>query len=127
MVNNVANLRLVLPQPTNSAEPAAAPAGIAGAPPGKAMPVGGSPMPPGSGSGEVDQAELAEAVSRISEFVQTVQRDLSFSIDDQTGRTVIKVIDSATKELVRQIPSEEVLAIAQSLEDMTGVLFQAEA
>jgi len=60
-------------------------------------------------------AEVREAVSQINEFVQRVQRDLSFNMDEASGRTVIKVIDRESGDLIRQIPSEEVLAIASHL------------
>jgi len=66
----------------------------------------------------VDQSQLREAVSQINSFVQSVQRDLSFSMDEGSGRTIIKVIDSESGKLVRQIPSEEVLALASYLQDV---------
>jgi len=68
-----------------------------------------------------------DAVSRISDFVQTVKRDLRFSVDETTGRTVVKVIDSETDQVVRQIPADEVLAIAENLQELQGVLFRGEA
>ena len=78
--------------------------------------------------------ELLEAVREINEFVQSVQRDLSFNMDEASGRTVIKVIDRDSGDTVRQIPSEEVLAIASQIRDVrdnamgrevipTGLLF----
>jgi len=71
---------------------------------------------------EVSQEQFEEAVSQLKEYVQDLQRDIDFSVDDKTGRFVVKVIDSQTKELIRQIPSEEMLAIsrhiADSLQDM---------
>lgn len=65
----------------------------------------------------VDQQQLRDAVNQINEYVQTVQRDLAFSVDGESGRTVIRVIDSSSGELIRQIPSEEVLALASYLQD----------
>ena len=78
---------------------------------GQKLPVEGKTRPqvvPGS-------ADIREAVSEINEFVQTVQRDLSFNMDEASGQTVIKVIDSESGDLIRQIPSEEVLAIASHI------------
>lgn len=72
-------------------------------------------------------AQVGAAVARINDFVQEVQRDLRFSVDDATGRTVVKVIDSATEQVVRQIPADEILAIAENLEALQGVLFRGEA
>lgn len=59
--------------------------------------------------------EVNDALNEINKVVQTVQRDLAFSLDDASGKTVIKVIDSESGQLVRQIPSEEVLALATYL------------
>lgn len=72
-------------------------------------------------------SELTQAVSRLNDHVQKLRRDLRFSIDEGTGQTVITVTDSATQEVIRQIPSDEVLAIAQSLETNQGVILRAKA
>ncbi len=62
--------------------------------------------------------DIQQAVRRINEFVQNVQRDLSFNMDEASGRTVIKVINRDSGDTIRQIPSEEVLAIANQLNDV---------
>ena len=81
---------------------------------GKALPPKGRELP----SPVADSAQISEAVSRINEIVQSIQRDLSFNLDQESGRTIIRVIDSQSGELIRQIPSEEVLAIAKQLRDL---------
>lgn len=63
-------------------------------------------------------ADIRDAVSEINEFVQNVQRDLLFNLDETSGRTVIKVINRDSGDLIRQIPSVEVLAIASHLRDV---------
>jgi len=69
---------------------------------------------------------LTEAVEGLNEYVQTVRRDLQFSIDEQSGRTVIKVIDAETKQMIRQIPAEEILALARNLDRSgEGTILQA--
>lgn len=77
--------------------------------------------------GAEQSTSVDDAVARINDFVQTVQRDLRFSVDDATGRTVVKVIDSETDQVVRQIPADEILAIAENLQELQGVLFRGEA
>ncbi len=57
--------------------------------------------------------ELNAAVQQMNTYVQNIQRDLQFSVDEESGRNVVKVIDSKSKEVIRQIPSEEVLALAR--------------
>ena len=83
---------------------------------------------------EVSKEAIDEAVSHLKEYVQNMQRDMDFSVDDKTGRFVVKVIDSQTKEVIRQIPSEEMLAISRHLvdsleemEDSRGFLIELKA
>lgn len=70
-----------------------------------------------SKSEETDvNATLDNAVENINKFVKNNRREIQFSVDDQTGRHVVKVIDFQSKELIRQIPAEEVLEIARRLD-----------
>ncbi len=80
----------------------------------------------GAANQDAVKERLEDSVSQLKNLVQSVQRDLQFSIDDFSGRTVITVLDSKTEEIIRQIPSEEVLALAKNIESMKGVLFSAE-
>ncbi|MNC17044.1 flagellar protein FlaG [compost metagenome] len=72
---------------------------------------------------EPKRDELEKAVTDIQEFVQAAQRNLDFSIDDSTGRVVVKVIATETGLVIRQIPSEAALKLAQSLSDASSLLF----
>lgn len=74
----------------------------------------------------VEAEDLDQAVQQINDFVQTVQRDLRFSVDEGTGRVVVTVRDSKTDEVIRQIPSEEMLALAENLEEARGFLLRTE-
>jgi len=66
---------------------------------------------------EMSRDELESVVSQLQDYVQSIQRDMKFHIDDATGRVIVQVVDSNTQEVVRQIPSEEMLAIARHLAD----------
>jgi flagellar protein FlaG len=75
---------------------------------------------------EVNSEQLQETVREMNQKVQSLRRNLQFSIDEQSGRTVIKVIDAETHETVRQIPSEEILNVAHRLMELNeeqGVIF----
>ena len=61
-----------------------------------------------------------EAVQEINDHLQQVHRELRFNIDTDSGRTVIKVVDAETKEVIRQIPDEEALKFAQRLNEGIG-------
>ncbi|HEY8509355.1 MAG TPA: flagellar protein FlaG [Steroidobacteraceae bacterium] len=65
---------------------------------------------------------LAKAAQQIEEYLRSSGRDLEFRIDEATGRTVVSVRDPQTGEVIRQIPSEEALRIAQHLDVHTALL-----
>ena len=74
-----------------------------------------------------ERADLEKAVTDIREFVQAAQRSLDFSIDDSTHRVVVKVINTDNGEVIRQIPSETALKLAQSLSSASSLLFDDKA
>ncbi len=75
------------------------------------------------------QAEqLKTAVGQINEYVRSFRTDLQFVVDEESGRSVVKVIDTESGELVRQIPSEQVLAVSRAIESnlksSAGIILQ---
>ncbi len=81
----------------------------------------------GSKDADADAQRLKRAVQEIEKFVQSIKRNLEFSIDEASGRVVVKVIASESGEVVRQIPSEEALKLADSLNTASNVLLDAKA
>jgi flagellar protein FlaG len=84
-----------------------------------------------SGAGNQDNSSskernLQDAVNDVQHYVQNVHTHLSFSVEDDTGETVIKVVDSDTDETIRQIPSQEFLEIAKMLEKTKSVLMKTQ-
>ena len=59
--------------------------------------------------------------------VQSLQRNLDFSVDDSTGQVVVRVVDGDSGKVVRQIPSEDILRLAERLDEMRSLLFEAKA
>jgi len=80
-----------------------------------------------SESQAITAESLGEAVSSIKDFVQSIRRDLNFDLDDSSGKMVVKVTDRATGEVVRQIPTEDALRLAENLEEARSLLFRAQA
>ena len=78
---------------------------------------------------EPQKVPLETAVSQLNDYVQTVNRSLEFSIDEDSGQTVVRVFNRDTEELIRQLPAEHTLKLAASLEKHStqGVLFEAKA
>ncbi len=68
-------------------------------------------------------AQMQEIVDRLNEQMKEHNRNLGFSIDRKINTFVVTVHDSNTGEVVRQIPSEVVVNVAHSLEEMRGLLF----
>jgi flagellar protein FlaG len=71
--------------------------------------------------------ELDTAIEKIQQFVNTAASDIKFSIDEDSGRTVVKVIDRETQDVIRQIPSQEILDLAQALGKLQGLLIKQKA
>lgn len=70
---------------------------------------------------------LRDKVAELNDYMQNLNRSLQFSVDDQSGDTVIKVVDSETEEVVRQIPSEEILRVRNAIEKYRGILLETQA
>lgn len=80
-----------------------------------------------SGSAQ-GQQPLEDAVKKLNDTVKLFSNSsLQFSIDQDTNTPVVKVIDTATKDVIRQIPSEEALAIAKAIDQFKGMLIKEQA
>lgn len=71
--------------------------------------------------------EVKESVEKLNKTVQAMGRNLQFTVDESTQMNVVKVVDVETKDVIRQIPTEEVLAIAKALDKLQGLLFKEKA
>lgn len=82
-----------------------------------------SPVPEQPSREQIQRA-VEEMRKSLSE---TSSSNLKFSIDDETGQTIVRVTDIKTGELIRQIPSEELVELAKSLDRMQGKLLRQQA
>ena len=88
---------------------------------GNALPQNVSPI------AEVSEEQVKDAVSKLNDYVQSNERTLDFQMDEDSGKTVIKVYDTLSAELIRQIPNELALELAQNLNDEEpSLLFSAQ-
>lgn len=76
---------------------------------------------------DVTRAQLEEAVKAANDFINPINNSIEFSLDHDTGVTVVKVIDVATKDVIRQMPSEEMLSITKAIDKVKGLLVQQKA
>jgi flagellar protein FlaG len=74
-----------------------------------------------------DPAEVQKAVESLNKAVLNLNHSLQFSVDEDTKIDVVKVIDINSKEVVRQIPSVEVLSIAKAIDRLQGMLIKDKA
>lgn len=83
-------------------------------------PEDGSAQPPGL-------AQVAQAVHNLNKMMQSLSPDLEFSIDDESNRTIVKLVDQQTKEVIRQIPTKDTIEIAKALDRVQGLLIKQKA
>lgn len=73
------------------------------------------------------EAQLQGAVNAANDFIKPITNSVEFSLDKDADKMVVKVMDNATKEVIRQIPSVEMLAIAKALDKIQGLLIKQKA
>ncbi len=69
-----------------------------------------------------DPERVAAAVKQIESYLQSVNRSLEFRVDADSGRTVVSIRDAKTGDLIRQIPNEDVLRLAELAKQGASVL-----
>ncbi|MFZ6640734.1 flagellar protein FlaG [Undibacterium sp. TC4M20W] len=71
--------------------------------------------------------KVTKAVDDINKTIQSLSQSLEFSVEEHSNKVVVKVVDLQTKEVLRQIPSEEALEISRSLDKLQGLLIKQQA
>jgi flagellar protein FlaG len=105
-------------------ERATAPAAPPATPPREAAAAGNAAPPAGK---DLPAISVAAAIEQIEDFIADSQRQLTFQVDESSGRTVVRVVDPGSGEVIRQFPSEEVLQVAVALERRGFRLFDDQA
>jgi flagellar protein FlaG len=80
-----------------------------------------------SSAPEPSSEQVQQAVRKVTEAAQSKVSTLQFSIDKETGTTLVKIVDAETQDVIRQIPAEEILAIARSIDKVAGLLLKQKA
>lgn len=78
-------------------------------------------------SAKVDSVALEDAVKKINAFVAPTSSSVQFSVDQDSNRTVVKVVDLETKKVIRQFPNEDVLAMSKALDKLQGLMVKQTA
>ncbi len=101
------------PQPRNSAPAVEAPAA--------------QPVQPVQPSAPKNSQQIEQALERLKTAIPAKANALQFSVDEQSGDTVVRIVDSETGDLIRQIPSKELVEIAHAIDKMQGLLLKQSA
>lgn len=71
--------------------------------------------------------EVARALKSINSVLQDRSPDLEFSVDRESDRTIVKVVDKSTHEVIRQMPTREAMDIAKALDHLQSLLVKQQA
>jgi flagellar protein FlaG len=113
------DIKSIAAQPIEGRRPAAASvSGERSVAAGNALPPGGEVPPPAA----APAPDLSRAIAVLNRFLADSQRSFRFQVDDASGRTIVRIVNPETGEVVRQIPSEDVLAAARALRDAGNLL-----
>ncbi|MBM5570877.1 MULTISPECIES: flagellar protein FlaG [Deefgea] len=74
-------------------------------------------------------SQVEDAVKKINETIKMLNQGigLEFGVDEDTNIRLVKLIDTQSKEILRQFPSEEVINIAKALDKLQGLLVRDKA
>jgi flagellar protein FlaG len=73
---------------------------------------------PSSSTAEIPKQAVENAVEQMKDFSQVMSRQLQFDVDEDSGKTVVRVLDKDSGDIIRQIPSDEVLALARHMKEL---------
>jgi flagellar protein FlaG len=74
-------------------------------------------------SKKATEEKIHRVIELMNDYVSSMQRDIKIKVDNDTGNIVVKVISEENGKVIRQIPSEEMLALAANMEELSGAFF----
>jgi len=130
-IQSIGTTGAMAPPPVTPPPPVKAPHGVGEPKAGSQPEAQSSAMPvqqQNQNSREPLREQVEQAVAEMKKSVESLTaNNLQFSIDDDTGKTLIRIVDRQTGEMIRQIPSEEIIALAKALDNMQGTLLRQKA
>lgn len=76
-----------------------------------------------AGDGVTDPTKVKDAAKSVEDFIKSHSNtQVEFSLDKETNMSVVKVVDISTREVITQIPSKEVIAMAQAIDKLQGLM-----
>lgn len=83
--------------------------------------------PPAPASPPPDDAQLKAAIAAANEAMASHASAVEFSVDPQRGTTIVRVVDTSTGQVIRQVPSQEMIVIAEAIDQFQGMLIRRKA
>lgn len=80
-----------------------------------------------NGETRVNDHSLNKTVDELNNYVQNLHREIQFSVDNDSNKTIIKVIDANTGEVIRQLPPDEMMRLVKRLDELEGLLVREKA
>jgi flagellar protein FlaG len=75
----------------------------------------------------ISDTEIKHALEAINRFLNPANGNIEFSQDADTGKSLVKIVDTQTQTVLRQIPTKEALEIAKQLDRLQGLLVREQA
>ena len=75
----------------------------------------------------VSRAAVEDAVRQANKYIKPVSDSIQFTLDHDSGKLIVKVVDLETAKVIRQFPSEEMLALAKAMDKLQGLLIHEKA
>lgn len=79
------------------------------------------PAPP------IEVPKIESVTKQIDSFLRSNGRTLNFRVDTASGRMVVSVLDASTGELIRQVPGEDAIRLAESIEASMSMMVDERA
>lgn len=74
------------------------------------------------GEGKWDKSEILSAADLVNRTMEIYRTELRFVLDEESGEFMVRVINSTTGEVIREIPPEWVLKIVADVKKMLGII-----
>lgn len=71
--------------------------------------------------------QLHEITKELNKAMESSNTKLTFVVDQELNKSIVKVVDSDTNQVIRQIPSDEALHVARKISRMMGILYDTSA
>jgi len=78
-------------------------------------------------SAEISKESVRAAAEKLKTFVSSMSRDLNIDVDASNGRAIIRVVDANSNETIRQIPGDEAIRLARTIDFLSSIFVNQKA